>query len=109
MITSGRAGGDVVAGQRVFESGTVLGPAHLGVIASLGLTSISVIPRARVGVLSTGDELREGPVELAPGQIRDSNRPMLLAHARRTRAPKPSTSASRATTRRTSSARWRTR
>jgi molybdenum cofactor synthesis domain-containing protein len=73
------AGGDVIAGQRVFEPGVVLGPAHLGVIASLGVTQVSVIPRARVGVLSTGDELREGDVDLEPGQIRDSNRPMLLA------------------------------
>ncbi len=60
----------------------MLGPAHIGVIASLGLTSVDAIPRVRVGVLSTGDELREGPVELAPGQIRDSNRPMLLAMLR---------------------------
>jgi molybdopterin molybdotransferase len=76
------AGTDVEPGQRVFEPGTVLGPAHLGVIASLGLPEVLVVPRARVGVLSTGDELREGPVELAPGQIRDSNRPMLLAMLR---------------------------
>ncbi|HEV7625890.1 MAG TPA: molybdopterin molybdotransferase MoeA, partial [Streptomyces sp.] len=59
-----------------------LGPAHLGVIASLGFEAISAIPRARVGVMSTGDELREGPVKLEPGQIRDSNRPMLLAMLR---------------------------
>jgi molybdenum cofactor synthesis domain-containing protein len=76
------AGGDVVAGQRVFEPGTALGPAHVGVIASLGFESVSVIPRVRVGVMSTGDELREGPVTLAPGEIRDSNRPMLLAMLR---------------------------
>jgi molybdenum cofactor synthesis domain-containing protein len=76
------AGGDVVAGQLVFEAGTELGPAHLGVIASLGLGEVSVFPRVRVGVLSTGDELLEGPGELAPGQIRDSNRPMLLAMLR---------------------------
>jgi molybdopterin molybdotransferase len=73
------AGGDVVVGQRVFEPGVELGPAHLGVIASLGLTQVSVIRRPRVGVLSTGDELREGNIQLEPGQIRDSNRPMLLA------------------------------
>ena len=73
------AGGDVVAGQQVFEAGTELRPAHLGVIASLGLGEVPVVPRPRVGVLSTGDELLEGPAELAPGQIRDSNRPMLLA------------------------------
>ena len=72
-------GGDVQAGDRVFEPGTVLGPAHLGVISSLGPSAVLAVPKARVGVLSTGDELREGPVDLAPGQIRDSNRPMLLA------------------------------
>jgi molybdenum cofactor synthesis domain-containing protein len=36
-------------------------------------------PRPRVGVLSTGDELVTGPAPLQPGQIRDSNRPTLLA------------------------------
>ena len=72
------AGGDVRAGQRVFDSGTVLRPAAIGVLASLGVDSVSAYPRARVGVMSTGDELVEsGP--LAPGQIRDSNRPMLLS------------------------------
>jgi molybdopterin molybdotransferase len=73
------AGGDLDTGDAVFATGTALGPAHLGVLCSLGLTEIPAYPRARVGVISTGDELMEGPVELAPGQIRDSNRPMLLA------------------------------
>ena len=72
-------GGDLDEGDDVFPAGTVLGPAHLGVLASLGITDVPAYRRVRVGVLSTGDELREGPVELAPGQIRDSNRPMLLA------------------------------
>jgi molybdenum cofactor synthesis domain-containing protein len=72
------AGGDVHEGATVFESGTVLSPAHIGVLASLEVTDPLVVPRARVGVLSTGDELRDGPVSLQPGQIRDSNRPMLL-------------------------------
>jgi molybdenum cofactor synthesis domain-containing protein len=76
------AGGDVVAGQQVFEPGTVVGPAHVGVLASLGFESVPVVRRPRVGVLSTGDELLEGPGALAPGQIRDSNRPMLLAMVR---------------------------
>ena len=72
------AGGDVAAGATVFEAGTVLGPAHVGVLATVDAQLVSVFPRARVGVLSTGDELVEsGP--LAPGKIRDSNRPMLLA------------------------------
>jgi molybdopterin molybdotransferase len=74
-----RAGDDLRPGQVVVEAGTVVGPAHLGVLASLGYQRVPVFPRPRVGVLSTGDELVEGPVELRPGQIRDSNRPTLLA------------------------------
>ncbi len=73
------AGGDVTEGAVVFTAGTRLGPAHLGVLASIGVTDVPVHPRVRVGVISTGDELVEGPQPLAPGQIRDSNRPMLLA------------------------------
>lgn len=73
-----RAGGDLEVGQRVFDAGTLLTPAHLGVLASLDFAEISCHPRPRVGVCSTGDELvASGP--LAPGCIRDSNRPMLLA------------------------------
>lgn len=74
-----RAGDDLRAGQRVFDAGTVLTPAHLGVLASVGVRRVPVHPRPRVGVLSTGDELVDGPEPLAPGQIRDSNRAMLLA------------------------------
>jgi molybdopterin molybdotransferase len=71
-------GGDVEEGDDVFGPGTVLSPAHIGVLASLGFADVPAYPRVRVGVISTGDELREGPGVLAPGQIRDSNRPMLL-------------------------------
>jgi molybdenum cofactor synthesis domain-containing protein len=74
------AGGDMARGQVVFERGTALTPAHIGVLASLDVPSPHVFRRPRVGVMSTGDELVTGGA-LAPGQIRDSNRPMLLALA----------------------------
>jgi molybdenum cofactor synthesis domain-containing protein len=66
----------------VFAAGTTLTPGHLGVLASIGLTQVVVHGRPRVGVLSTGDELRDGPGELQPGQIRDANRHALLALVR---------------------------
>jgi molybdenum cofactor synthesis domain-containing protein len=76
-----RAGDDVQPGDTVLAAGSVLGPAALGVLANLGIAEVVAHPRPRVGILSTGDELVEGPVALRPGQIRDSNRPALLAAA----------------------------
>jgi molybdopterin molybdotransferase len=73
------AGEDVAAGETVFEAGTELGPAHLGVLSSLGLDRVPVWRRPRVGVLVSGDELLTPPQPLRPGQIYDSNRPALLA------------------------------
>jgi molybdopterin molybdotransferase len=73
------AGEDVQKGDVVVDAGTVLTPAHLGVLASVGVTDVEVVRRARVGVLSTGDELVEGGAPLRPGQLRDSNRHSLRA------------------------------
>jgi molybdopterin molybdotransferase len=74
------AGGDVGAGQPVFEPGTRISPPHLAVLASLGLPSIRVRRRPKVAIMSTGDEVRApDTAELAPGQIRDTNRPLLRA------------------------------
>jgi molybdenum cofactor synthesis domain-containing protein len=74
------AGGDVEAGTVVVERGVRLGPAHIGVLANIGQASVVVGKRPRVAVASTGDELVpvDGPA-LGPGQIRDSNRPMLIS------------------------------
>ena len=73
------AGEDLRPGDLVFDVGTVLTPGHLGVLASIGRYEVTVVGRPRVGVFSTGDELVDGPGELAPGQIRDANRYSLLA------------------------------
>ncbi|MFN0090787.1 MAG: gephyrin-like molybdotransferase Glp [Acidimicrobiales bacterium] len=74
-----RAGDDLRPGESVFGPGEALSPGHLGVLASLGRYEVLAYRRPRVGVLSTGDELVDGPAPLARGQIRDSNRHTLLA------------------------------
>ena len=76
------AGSDIAAGQQVVAGGTLLGPAHLGVLASVDVRRPVVVPRPRLGVISTGDELVDDGRPLAPGQIRESNRPLLVALAR---------------------------
>jgi molybdopterin molybdotransferase len=76
-----RAGDDLRAGDVVVTPGTVLTPGRIGVLANVGTSSVAVHRRPRVGVLSTGDELVDGGAPLAPGEVRDSNRPTLLALA----------------------------
>lgn len=72
------AGGDVREGQVVFGPGTRMSPMHVGVLATIGFVSPVVFRLPRVAVMSTGDELQPPDTpELAPGMIRDSNRPML--------------------------------
>jgi molybdopterin molybdotransferase len=73
------AGDDLRPGDPVYPAGDVLTAGHLGVLATFGVEQVQVVPPVRVGVLSTGDELVDGPQPLAPGQIRDSNRRTLLA------------------------------
>ena len=74
-----RAGEDVVTGDELVAAHTLLTPARLGMLAAAGRASVAVYPRPRAGVFTTGDELVGPAWPLAPGQIRDSNRTMLVA------------------------------
>ncbi len=66
-------GEDIAAGALVAEAGTVLTPAHLGVLAGQGYAEVPVYKPLTIGVLATGSELL-APGELwAPGKIYDAN------------------------------------
>ncbi|MBK9968988.1 MAG: molybdopterin molybdotransferase MoeA [Holophagales bacterium] len=67
------AGEDLRAGEELLPMGYALTPAALGILASVGLAEIPVHPRARVAILTTGDELVAAAGKPGPGQIRDSN------------------------------------
>ena len=76
------AGEDIKAGARVMEAGICLRPAHIGVLASIKRSSISVCQRPRVAILSTGDELVDIDGNLGGGKIVSSNSYSLAALVR---------------------------
>lgn len=77
-----RAGEDVAAGDVVLGRGTLLGPGQVALLAAVGLGRVRVVPRPRVVVVSTGDELVEPGRLPGFGQVVDSNSVMLTAAVR---------------------------
>nr|WP_272956608.1 molybdopterin molybdotransferase MoeA [Kribbella solani] len=73
-----RVGEECWAGDELLSAGVVVGPAVVGLAATVGLDRLTVIPKPTVAALITGDELvHQGPS--GPGQVRDAIGPMLPA------------------------------
>lgn len=71
------AGEDVAIGDCLAAAGTVLDAARLALLAAAGVATVTVARPPRVALLVTGDELRDPATALGPGEIHDSNTPML--------------------------------
>ena len=72
-------GDDVKPGDLVLRKGRRLEPQDIGALAALGVTQVPVVPRLRVGLISTGDELVPPEGDPGPGQVRDVNGPLVAA------------------------------
>ncbi len=68
-----KAGEDIEAGAEILRAGTRIGPAEMGLAASVGLAALPVLRRLKVACFFTGDELVTPGQPLAPGQIYNSN------------------------------------
>jgi molybdopterin molybdotransferase len=72
-------GADSRAGERILAAGTRLDAPQLGLLASVGRSSVSVVRKPRVAVFTTGNELVAPGESLPPGKIYNANHPMLVA------------------------------
>ena len=72
-------GDDVKPGDLVLRKGRRLEPQDVGALAALGVTQVPVVPKLRVGLISTGDELVPPEQDPGPGQVRDVNGPLVAA------------------------------
>ncbi|MBI2826765.1 MAG: molybdopterin molybdotransferase MoeA [Planctomycetia bacterium] len=77
-----RRGVSLRAGDVVLRRGTRLRAMEIGLLAEVGRAAVRVVPRPRVAILPTGNELVDASATPAAGQIRNSNGPMLAAAAR---------------------------
>ncbi|MBT3555888.1 MAG: molybdopterin molybdotransferase MoeA [Chloroflexi bacterium] len=77
------AGEDIESGETVLESGQILRAGEIGVIASLGHSTVKAIRRPVVAIVSTGDELLQPGDEPEPGKIFNSNAFSIAAMVKR--------------------------
>jgi len=75
-------GEDMRPGQVLLKAGRRVQPADIALLAAAGVARVLCVPPPRVVVLSSGDELVQATREPGPGQIRDSNGPMLSSMVR---------------------------
>ena len=73
-------------GETVLTAGSLLRAQELGLLATVGKTSITAYRKPRVAILSTGDEIVEPGQPLGRGEIRNSNAGMLMALATQAKA-----------------------
>ena len=66
-------GNDILKGRVLLKKGMVLSPIDVGILASLGLSAVKVVPRPRIALISTGSEIVKPGGKLRRGQIYDSN------------------------------------
>ena len=74
-------GMDVVSGSLLMSRGITLGPAHIGMLAAVGKSLVTVYRRPRVAILATGDELADLDDVLLPEKILNSNSYAVAAQA----------------------------
>jgi len=67
------AGSDIKEGEKIFSQGEIVTPYHIGVLAALGIKEIPVYKTSKIGLISTGDELKNPGEPLENGQIYNSN------------------------------------
>lgn len=75
-------GEDVKKGDCVLNTGVLIKPAHMAIMASVGKTRLKVYTRPEVSVITTGDEIVEPGVKPGASQIRNSNAYNIMAQIR---------------------------